>query len=40
MIDIYLNPDQDLLYTTCEENGLKEISQSNIKACEALLKEM
>lgn len=39
MVDIYLNPDQDLYYTSVEESA-KEVDPDNLKACEILLREM
>jgi tetratricopeptide repeat protein 21B len=39
MIDIYLNPDQDLLYTALDEQ-MRQVDPDNIGICEAFLKEM
>lgn len=39
MIDIYLNPDQDLYYSSVEE-AAKLVDPDNLKACESLLREM
>lgn len=39
MIDIYLNPDQDLYYSNVEE-GPKAVDEVNLRACESLLREM
>lgn len=40
MIDIYLNPDQDLYYTSVDDGGPKEVDADNLRACENLLREM
>ena len=39
MIDLYLNPDQDLYYSCVDENA-REVDTDNLKACESLLREM
>jgi len=39
MIDIYLNPDQDLYYNNVEETS-KNVNPDNLRACESLLREM
>lgn len=40
MIDIYLNPDQELLYTHMGENKHKNIDVENVKAADNLAKEL
>jgi tetratricopeptide repeat protein 21B len=39
MIDIYLNPDQDLYYS-CIEDKVRMVDPENIRVCESLLREM
>lgn len=39
MIDLYLNPELDLLYSITEEQA-KPVSPENLRACDALLREL
>jgi tetratricopeptide repeat protein 21B len=39
MLDIYINPDQDLLFDNMTEKQ-KEIEPENLRACDTLLKEL
>jgi tetratricopeptide repeat protein 21B len=41
MIDIYLNPDQELMYTSLQsDGGVKQVDPENLKAADNLVKEL
>jgi tetratricopeptide repeat protein 21B len=40
MVDLYLNPDQDLLYNSIGESGVKAITPQNLNAADNLIKEL
>ena len=40
MVDLYLNPDQDLLYSTIGDGGAKQVTPQNLNAADNLIKEL
>jgi len=41
MIEIYLNPDQELLYTSLQsDGGVKQVDPDSLKAADNLVKEL
>lgn len=40
MVDLYLNPDQDVMFSTIGEGGVKQVEGENLRAADNLIKEM
>ena len=40
MVDLYLNPDQDVMFSTIGEGGVKQVDAENLRAADNLIKEM